>query len=76
MGHYTEYIGYAASFFVLASFVMKKMFTLRLVNIIGCGFFIWYGIMLESIPIIVTNVAIVLVNVFFLIRMKLESNQA
>lgn len=72
MDNYTEYIGYLASFFVLLSFIMKKMVTLRLVNIIGCGFFIIYGFMLPTIswPIIITNVAIVLVNTFYLIKMN------
>lgn len=65
-----EFIGYAASFFVLLSFLMKKMTLLRMVNIIGCGFFIWYGILLNSWPIIITNGAIVLVNFFYLLRTK------
>ncbi|NRA10796.1 MAG: uroporphyrinogen decarboxylase [Crocinitomicaceae bacterium] len=65
-----DFIGYAASFFVLLSFLMKKMTLLRTVNIIGCGFFIWYGILLDSWPIIITNMAIVFVNFFYLLRAK------
>jgi hypothetical protein len=70
MKEYVEYIGYTASFFVLLSFVMKKMMYLRLINLVGCGLFIWYGLLLESWPIIITNAAIVLVNSFYLLRMK------
>jgi len=47
---------------------MKKIGTLRTVNIIGCSFFIAYGILIDSWPIIVTNVAIVFVNGFYLIK--------
>ncbi|GAB5417349.1 MAG: hypothetical protein Crog4KO_29310 [Crocinitomicaceae bacterium] len=66
MPTYIDYIGYGASLFVLLSFFMKKIATLRMVNIVGCGLFIAYGILLESNPIIITNVSIVLVNVYYL----------
>ncbi|MCR9171024.1 MAG: YgjV family protein [bacterium] len=63
-----EIIGYLASLFVLLSFFMKKIATLRMVNIVGCSFFIAYGILINSIPIIITNVAIVLVNSYYLMQ--------
>lgn len=67
----TEWMGYAASLGVLSSFFMKEMTTLRIVNIIGCSFFIIYGLMMPSLrialPIIITNVAIVLVNTYYLL---------
>ena len=67
-----EYVGYAASFFVLLSFIMKDMKTLRLVNIIGCSFFVAYGFLMPGIswPLVVTNVAIVVVNIYYLFRMS------
>lgn len=68
MPTYIDYIGYAASLFVLLSFVMRKIATLRTVNIIGCSLFIAYGILIDSIPIIITNVSIVLVNGYYLVR--------
>lgn len=68
MPTYIDYIGYAASLFVLLSFVMKNIVTLRTVNIIGCSLFIAYGLLIESVPIIITNVSIVLVNGFYLWR--------
>jgi hypothetical protein len=66
MESYTEYIGYFASGIVLLSFLMGNIFVLRIINTIGCGFFIFYGILLESIPIILTNSAIVLINAYYL----------
>ncbi|MEN9302359.1 MAG: hypothetical protein RL264_788 [Bacteroidota bacterium] len=63
----TELIGYAASLFVLLSFLMKKITVLRVVNSVGCTFFIIYGLMIPSYPIVFTNAAIVLVNAYYLI---------
>jgi len=69
MNNYTEYIGYLASLLVLVSFLMKNMTYLRLVNTLGCLVFIAYGALLPSIPIIITNAAIVLINSFYLLKM-------
>jgi uncharacterized protein with PQ loop repeat len=68
--NYVELIGYAASALVLASFFMKNIRTLRIVNCFGCFFFIIYGVLLESIPIIITNVAILAVNIYYLFLKK------
>jgi uncharacterized protein with PQ loop repeat len=68
--NYIEMIGYAASAGVLASFFMKNIKTLRIVNCFGCFFFVIYGVMLDSIPIIITNVAILLVNFYYLFIKK------
>ncbi|MFT5599948.1 MAG: hypothetical protein ACI9N1_000179 [Flavobacteriales bacterium] len=65
-----ELVGYAASIAVAVSFVMKDMFKLRLVNIVGCALFVAYGLMLPTIriglPVILTNVAIICVNLFYI----------
>lgn len=67
----TELIGYAASFIVLISFLMKNIKTLRIINTIGCFLFIVYGILLNnSIPIIFTNTAIVGINMYYLLKAK------
>ena len=66
----TEVIGYLASLFVLLSFFNKDMRKLRIVNSVGCGLFVVYGIMLGSIPIIITNVAILAVNGYYLFIKK------
>ena len=73
----TEVIGYAASLVVLISFLMKDIKLLRLINTTGCALFVVYGILLNySWPIIVTNVAIVCINIFFLIRLLQSPNTA
>ncbi|UGU17007.1 uroporphyrinogen decarboxylase [Sinomicrobium kalidii] len=62
----TEWIGYAASLGVLLSFLMRDITTLRTVNSIGCFLFVIYGVMLPSIPVIITNLAILGVNIYFI----------
>ena len=66
-----EIIGYLASAVVLISFLMKNIRSLRIINTIGCSLFVMYGFMLHySWPIIITNVAIVSINLFFFFRQK------
>ncbi|MFD2516657.1 uroporphyrinogen decarboxylase [Salinimicrobium flavum] len=69
---HVEWFGYLASLFVLLSFLMKNIKTLRYVNTLGCGFFVIYGVLLNSWPIIITNAAIILVNAYYLIIHKKE----
>lgn len=69
----TEIVGYAASLVVLLSFLMKDVKRLRMVNIVGCSLFVAYGVFLGfSIPIIVTNVAIAIINVVYLVKSTKE----
>ena len=67
---FTEIIGYLASLFVLLSFFNKDVKKLRIVNSVGCAFFVGYGILLGSIPVIITNVAILMVNGYYLFIKK------
>lgn len=66
---FTDVVGYLASLGVLISFLMKDIKTLRVVNCIGCGLFIVYGFLLHySIPIIITNAAILIINLVSLFK--------
>ncbi|OIQ37661.1 MAG: uroporphyrinogen decarboxylase [Crocinitomix sp. MedPE-SWsnd] len=66
-----EWVGYLASAAVLISFLMKKMRTLRIVNTLGCALFAFYGVLLDfSWPIIITNVAIMCINFYYLFLVK------
>lgn len=67
----TEIVGYLASLLVLVSFLMRNLRTLRIVNCVGCAAFIVYGFMLAiSWPIVITNVAIVVINLVYLLKPK------
>ncbi len=72
----TEWIGYLASFFVMISFLMRNIISLRYVNSIGCLFFVVYGILLDSWPVIITNVAIASVNFYYLFINKRKTQTA
>ena len=73
----SEWVGYAAMATVLISFLMKSVTKLRIVNTAGCLLFVFYGMMLSPIskPIIITNTAILCVNLVFLIRNKSSHNK-
>jgi len=73
MQYYTDYIGYLASSLVLVSFLMKKITYLRVINTVGCVFFIVYGTLLASVPVVITNVAIVIINIYYLTRKSTEA---
>ena len=63
----TEWIGYLASVALIISFMMKNVNTLRMINSVGAILFIIYGVMLAtSLPIIITNVFILLLNIYYL----------
>jgi uncharacterized protein with PQ loop repeat len=69
-----DLVGYAASVVVLVSFLMKNINTLRIVNSLGCVLFIIYGFLfnLPNLPIIITNIGILLVNGYYLFWKKEE----
>lgn len=67
----TDLVGYAAMFTVLLSFMMKNFRKLRMVNSLGAILFVIYGFMLQiSWPIVITNLAIVGVNGYYLFLRK------
>ena len=61
-----EYIGYLASFLVAISFTLKNIVKLRIVNSMGGLVFIVYGFAIDSIPVIITNGLITLINIYYL----------
>lgn len=68
--NYIEIIGYLASIVLLLSFLKKDIKQLRIVNSIGCALFVTYGVLLSSYPIVITNLAIILINGYQLLYKK------
>jgi uncharacterized protein with PQ loop repeat len=68
-----EIVGYIATFLVMMSFVMKDVTRLRIINAIGCTMWIAYGVMLESNPVIITNIGILAINGGHLLRTFLKN---
>ena len=69
MNNWAEYVGYVASAFVVGSFLLKEIKTIRLVNLIGCICFVIYGGYSGMLwPIIIPNVILALVQIYHLVR--------
>ena len=67
----TEWIGYIAMVLLLISFMMKEVKRLRIINSVACAFFVVYGFMLAtSWPIIISNGAIIGINIYYLFIKK------
>ena len=66
----TEWVGYLAMTVLLVSFMMKNVINLRIINSVGCLFFVIYGLMISQYPIVITNLAIILINLYYLLLKK------
>lgn len=62
----TELVGYLASALVVLSLTMRSLLRLRLLSLAGSVTFLTYGVLIESVPIIVTNCCIAAINLWFL----------
>lgn len=65
-----DWVGYLAMATVLISFLMRSVNKLRIVNSLGCLLFVFYGVLLTPIskPIIITNMAIFSINLYYLLQ--------
>lgn len=69
-----EVVGYLASALVLISLLMRDILQLRFFNSAGCFWFIVYGVLIGSLPILITNVLILVIN-FYRIREHIKENK-
>ncbi len=65
-----ELIGYAATAVLIFSFAVNDFLTFRIVNSVGCLLFVAYGILKKATPVTVTNLAIVALNLYYIIQMQ------
>jgi uncharacterized protein with PQ loop repeat len=61
-----EVIGYAASAFVLISFLFKNIKVVRIINVIGALFFVFYGLFTKTYPTMFMNLALIIVHCIYL----------
>jgi hypothetical protein len=64
-----EIVGYVGSALIVASLSMKSILKLRLVGLAGAIVFLAYGILISAYPIVITNVVIIAIHLFFLRRL-------
>ncbi|MFN3257087.1 MAG: hypothetical protein ACE37B_15475 [Ilumatobacter sp.] len=62
----SELVGYLASALVVTSLTMTSVVRLRIISLVGSVTFVVYGVLIDSVPIIVTNALIACINVWFL----------
>lgn len=68
--HYIEWVGYTAMALLMFSFLLKDITRLRIWNSFGCFVFIAYGFLIQSYPIMITNIFILCVNIYYLFLKK------
>jgi hypothetical protein len=61
-----ELVGYAASALIVVSLAMRSVVRLRAISFVGSVTFVVYGVLIGSVPIVLTNGAIAVLNVWFL----------
>jgi hypothetical protein len=62
-----EWIGYAASVFIVLSFIVNNLKSIRIINMIGCLCFVVYGTYFEFWPVVIPNAILVFIQLYFLI---------
>ncbi len=63
------YVGYAASVFIVLSFVLKELKKVRFVNLFGCLCFVIYGVFSGMLwPIIIPNLILCFIHIYHLIK--------
>jgi hypothetical protein len=65
-----EAFGYIASVVLFISYLMRDIIKLRLINTIACAMFLIYGLLLGLIPVVVVNVMVIIVNLYYLLKPK------
>jgi N-acetylglutamate synthase-like GNAT family acetyltransferase len=66
--NWIEILGYIASFLIAVSLMMNSIVRLRWISLAGSLTFSIYGALIGAYPVAVVNAFIVLINVYFLIK--------
>ncbi len=64
-----EWVGYLASVVVAISLMMSNIKKLRWWNLVGAALFVAYGMAISAIPVALVNFFIVLIDIYYLIRL-------
>ena len=64
-----QFVGYAGSVLIALSLMMKNIFKLRKVNLIGATTFAVYGFLVHAYPVLLLNSFIALVDIYYLAQM-------
>lgn len=61
-----EWIGYGASVFIVLSFIVNNLKSIRIINLIGCTCFVIYGTYFEVWPVVIPNALLILIQLYYL----------
>ena len=64
-----DIIGYTGSALIAISLMMKNIFKLRKINLIGASTFAVYGLLVQAYPVLILNSFIAMVDVYYLLGM-------
>lgn len=67
-----EIIGLVATLFTLLSFLVKGEARIRIINAVGCVFFVIYGICINALSVWLLNGIVLIVNVYRGIKLLKE----
>lgn len=62
-----EWIGYAASVFIVLSFAVNNLKSVRIINAIGCLCFVVYGIYFDIWPVVIPNAILIFIQLYYLL---------
>jgi hypothetical protein len=65
-----DIFGYASSLVVLASYLINDIRKLRIVNSVGCFMFVLYGVAIGAVPVVLMNVAVIGINIYFVFKVR------
>lgn len=71
-----EWVGYLASVVVAISLMMSDIKKLRWLNLFGAMLFVAYGMVIQAYPVAAVNFFIVLIDLYYLIKIYRESSSS
>ena len=72
---FADWCGIVAGVLILISFAFKNINTIRIVNVLASIVFVIYGVLIDGIPLIITNSLLILINVLYLSKVYLGKRQ-
>ena len=65
----SQAIGYLATVFLGISLMTKNSIRFRWINGAGCLAFVVYGFLIGAVPVLITNLLLLVINIYFLIKL-------
>ena len=70
-----EILGIISTLFIVLAFACKNVVSIRLLDIIGAIGFVVYGALTETWSTLALNIALILINLFYLIKYYKEKHK-